>query len=102
MKAIRWVTAIIRLAVWVGIGSFVLLFAFSGVGSCIMKGQQPPNAIEAPWVIETESRLLYARSYSSANKSVTDVWVQGGNGKFQFIKGTLPVGKVISVVRRKP
>ncbi len=96
------IAALLQLLGRIVVVGFVLVFIVSAVGSCLIKSRTAPDLKQAPWVIQTESRVLFAKSYSSSNKTATDVWYQDSKGKFHFVSGTYTLsGRIISVQRRR-
>jgi len=81
-----------------------LFFSLGYVKQC-SRVEKPPTAIDAPWLIQTSSRIYYAREYSirQGTPSVKGYWVFDGRN-YKFMDGVLEFkesiyGKV-TVIRR--
>ncbi len=87
-----WLKFLIRLISLIGFFGFVALFLFSYIGSCVIGGKNPPPVSEAPWVVQTSSRVYYGKEYRIINgaPALVGYWTLDGDGKYRFYKGTIP------------
>ncbi len=98
-RLIAWVTTLT-------VCGFILLIVGTYLFSCVIKLNQPPAVKEAPWLIQTSSRIYYASKYSVVNgvPTITDYWVMDGNEHYREVKGSMPFPKrefgQIVVIRR--
>ncbi len=69
----------------------IVLFFLSGfLKDCSFFGSKnSPSITEAPWAIQTSSRVYYAKEYSiqSGNPAIKDFWVAGLDGKYIYHAG---------------
>lgn len=69
-----------------GVGLFILIFGFSYIGSCYFKATRPPPINDAPWVVQTSSRVFFTQNYSTVNGTPTikGYWMQDEHGYYHY------------------
>ncbi len=98
-RVLAWITTLV-------ICGFVLLVVGTYIFSCVVKLNESPSVKEAPYAIQTTSRVYYAKQYSVVNgvPTITDYWTLEDKDKYQFHKGTMPFPRrefgQIAVIRR--
>ncbi len=77
-KAIRAIVSGIMLFV----GIIFIALIIIGVVSYFYHPNEPPNVQEAPWAIQTSSRVYYAKEITNAkgNLAIRDYWISDGGG----------------------
>ncbi len=110
MKTPRYMrpfTFIQRVLAWIAtiaVVGFVLLIIGTYAISCFYKPL--PSVKDAPYAIQTSSRVYYAKQYSVVNgvPTITDYWTMEDKDRYEFHKGTMPFPKrefgQIAVIRR--
>lgn len=68
----------------------IVVFVFGGFLASCSKPQEPPTITEAPWVVQTSSRLYYAKELKMLNGEpyIRGYWTYDGK-RFHFEKGSL-------------
>ncbi len=97
---LRWIFRII-------VSLAVLFFAAGLIRGCVIS-KQPPSISEAPWAVQTSSRVYYAKGFSTidGNPAIKGYWVEGLDGKYRYYDGIQQFPKAtygqIVIIRRKP
>jgi hypothetical protein len=67
-----------------------VVFLLLGVAAIFFKSSQPPDIKEAPWAIQTSTRIFYARLLFDVDgdPAITDYWRYDGK-KYHHVEGTL-------------
>ncbi len=103
-------TVLQRIIAWtstLAVCGFIILIVGTYIFSCVAKPAIPPAIKEAPWLIQTSSRVYYASQYEIVNgvSVITDYWVMDAKEHYRFIKGTMSFPKrefgQIAVIRRR-
>lgn len=99
---IQRVVAFITTAIFFG---FIILMVATYVIGCAIKEANPPSVKEAPYIIQTSSRVYYASVYEVINgvPTITGYWTSDGK-KYHYTKAAMPFPKKefgqIAVIRR--
>ncbi len=103
---IRKIRRVVTIVMSLIVLAFALLATGTYVVSCVVKASLPPTATEAPWAVQTDSRIYYAQQYSVQNgmPTIRGFWVQDVKGRFQFHDAIMtfpkPAFGQVAVVRR--
>ncbi len=80
MRFIDKIPVIFRRVVTIGILSLIVVFIGLGVLARCNKVEDPPAVIEAPWAIQTNTRIFYAKEFKTQNKvpMIRNYWTFDG------------------------
>jgi hypothetical protein len=72
---------IIKRIILIVIGAAILFFVVVGVVAHFIKAKDPPSTLEAPWVIQTHSRVYYAQEFSIQEgvQAIRGYWYSDGD-----------------------
>ncbi len=98
--------AIVRILSLVFLVGFVLLCIGTYIFSCAITSHNPPAIKDAPWAVQTSSRIYYGKEYSivNGNPALIGYWTLDGKGNYHFYKGTMEFPKKlfgqVAIIRR--
>ena len=96
-----WFRRIFTIAILLAVFGFIGL----GIVAWFVKPQAPPTTKEAPWAVQTSSRIYYAKSFSSVDGSpaIKDYWSLDGK-RYSYHQDILVFDKTlygnVDIVRR--
>lgn len=88
MRAIfRWTKRILAIAFL----ALLLFFFGGGVFKGLTTPDLPPTVQQAPWTVQTSSRVYYAKDFSvqAGQPAIRDFWTFDGK-HYRFTKGVMP------------
>jgi hypothetical protein len=96
---------ILRRIITIGISAVIVFLLIVGAVAYFINAKNPPSVQEAPWLIQTSSRIYYASEFSVQNgiQAIRGFWYSNG-GRWIFNSGimTFPqdIFGPISIIRR--